>query len=45
MLPNRKRNVHQYIRQEYGQENVKTFRKWKELRRTWWILKIIQDFH
>ena len=29
MLPNRKRNIHQYIGQEYGQENVKTFRKWE----------------
>ena len=29
MLPNRKRNIHQCIRQEYGQENVKTFRKWE----------------
>ena len=27
MLPNRKRSIHQYIRQEYGQENVKIFRK------------------
>ena len=23
------RSIHQYIRQEYGQENVKTFRKWE----------------
>ena len=27
MLPKRKRSIHQYIRQEYGQENVKIFRK------------------
>ena len=27
MLPNRKRNLHQHIRQEYGQENVKILRK------------------
>ena len=27
MLSNRKRSIHQYIRQEYGQENVKILRK------------------
>ena len=27
MLPNRKRGIYQHIRQEYGQENVKIFRK------------------
>ena len=27
MLPNRKRSIHQYIRQVYRQENVKIFRK------------------
>ena len=27
MLPNRKRNLHQYIRQEYRQDHVKILRK------------------
>ena len=31
MLPNRKRSIHQYIRQEYGHENVKTCRKWERI--------------
>ena len=31
MLPNRKRNIHQYIRQEYRQENVKIFRKFERI--------------
>ena len=41
MLSNRRRSIHQYIRQEYRQENVKSLENCKELRRRWQISKII----
>ena len=31
MLPNRIRNIHTYIRSEYGKENVQTFQCWEKL--------------
>ena len=45
MLPNRKRNLHQYIRQEYRQDHVKILRKLERIEKKMaGFQKIIEDF-